>query len=353
MAQSPTASLLAPRPLSRGLSNIGSGTVDFKNCSMTKLKQLFAEQHRFMNHFFENLEYEPLQRFSEECLSCTGVIVFTGVGKSGFIAQKITQTLVSTGTKAVFLSPTDALHGDIGIIGQDDLLVLFSKSGGTEELLRLVPYARAKGCKLVSVTSVKGNKLEEACDMAIHLPLERELCPFDLAPVTSTAIQMLFGDTVAISLMLSRNLTKDEYAMNHPAGRIGKRLMLGVKDVMIAGDKLPTVHPEMKVVDTLVELSSKGCGCVLVTDSENKLLGTFTDGDLRRTLQSLGSGALQAEVQEVMSSSPSMVDAGVKAVDAMQSMERGSKKISFLPVVDSEGKLDGLVTLHGLVSAGL
>ena len=159
-----------------------SGSVDFNHCSMKSLKQLFGEQHRFMNYFFDNLEYEPLQRFCQECLECKGVVCFTGVGKSGFIAQKITQTLVSTGTKAVFLSPTDALHGDIGIIGPDDLLVMFSKSGGTEELLRLVPYARAKGAKLVSVTSVKGNKLDAACDMAITLPLERELCPFDLAP---------------------------------------------------------------------------------------------------------------------------------------------------------------------------
>jgi arabinose-5-phosphate isomerase len=339
--------------LSRGLSNKWHGPIDYQHSSVDALKQLFGEQHRFMNYFFDNLEYEPLQQFSQACLNCEGVICFTGVGKSGFIAQKITQTLVSTGTKAVFLSPTDALHGDIGIIGPSDLLVMFSKSGGTEELLRLVPYARAKGAQLVSVTSVKGNKLEAACDMSIHLPLERELCPFDLAPVTSTAIQMLFGDTVAISLMLSRNLSKDEYAMNHPAGRIGKRLMLSVTDVMISGDKLPVVSPDMKVVETLVELSGKGCGCVLVVDENNKLLGTFTDGDLRRTLQAKGSDALHALVSEVMSSTPCVIQSNVKAVDGMQMMEKGAKKVTFLPVVDPEGTLEGLVTLHNLVAAGL
>uniref|UniRef100_A0A061SPM1 Arabinose-5-phosphate isomerase n=1 Tax=Tetraselmis sp. GSL018 TaxID=582737 RepID=A0A061SPM1_9CHLO len=338
--------------VSRGLSN-SLGSVDYSHCSTGSLKQLFEEQHRFLNYFFDNLEYGPLQSFCEACLNCKGVLCFSGVGKSGFIAQKITQTLVSTGTKAVFLSPTDALHGDIGIVGPDDLLVLLSKSGGTEELLRLVPYARAKGAKLVSVTSVKGNKLEAACDMAIHLPLERELCPFDLAPVTSTAIQMLFGDTVAISLMLSRNLTKDEYAMNHPAGRIGKRLMLRVDDVMLTGEKLPLVTGEVKVVDTLVELSSKGCGCVLVVDNHNKLLGTFTDGDLRRTLQSIGPAALQTHVSEVMSKSPTVISAGAKAVDAMQTMEKGSRKVAFLPVVDDSSAVKGVVTLHGLVSAGL
>eukprot|EP00191_Tetraselmis_sp_GSL018_P000185 CAMPEP_0177612002 /NCGR_PEP_ID=MMETSP0419_2-20121207/20912_1 /TAXON_ID=582737 /ORGANISM="Tetraselmis sp., Strain GSL018" /LENGTH=320 /DNA_ID=CAMNT_0019108009 /DNA_START=262 /DNA_END=1224 /DNA_ORIENTATION=+ len=320
---------------------------------MKALKGLFAEQHRFMNHFFDNLDLAPLQEFCQACLDCQGVICFTGVGKSGFIAQKITQTLVSTGTKAVFLSPTDALHGDIGIVGADDLLVMFSKSGGTEELLRLVPYARAKGAKLVSVTSVKANKLATACDMDIHLPLERELCPFDLAPVTSTAIQMLFGDTIAISLMLSKDLSKDEYAKNHPAGRIGKRLMLGVKDVMISGANLPVVSPSIKVVDTLVELSSKGCGCVLVTE-DNNLLGVFTDGDLRRTLQTRGSGVLQLQVSEVMTSSACTIYGNVKAVDAMQAMEKGNKKVTFLPVLSAATqKLEGLVTLHHLVAAGL
>eukprot|EP00193_Tetraselmis_chui_P005426 CAMPEP_0177753874 /NCGR_PEP_ID=MMETSP0491_2-20121128/1702_1 /TAXON_ID=63592 /ORGANISM="Tetraselmis chuii, Strain PLY429" /LENGTH=373 /DNA_ID=CAMNT_0019269207 /DNA_START=93 /DNA_END=1213 /DNA_ORIENTATION=+ len=340
--------------MQRGLSNASSGSCfDYQQCTQSRLKQLFGEQHRFMNYFFDNLEYEPLQKFTEACLDCEGVICFTGVGKSGFIAQKITQTLVSTGTKAIYLSPTDALHGDIGILGPSDLLVMFSKSGGTEELLRLVPYARAKGAQLVSVTSVKGNKLEAACDMAVHLPLERELCPFDLAPVTSTAIQMLFGDTVAISLMLSRNLSKDEYAMNHPAGRIGKRLMLSVTDVMISGDKLPVVSPDMKVVETLVELSGKGCAAVLVADENKKLLGTFTDGDLRRTLQARGSVILETKVGDVMTRTPLTVDSAEKAVEAMQMMEKKDRKVTFLPVIDTEGGLQGLITLHGLVSAGL
>mmetsp|Transcript_27445 Transcript_27445/g.64996 ORF Transcript_27445/g.64996 Transcript_27445/m.64996 type:complete len:238 (+) Transcript_27445:178-891(+) len=188
--------------LRRGLSNSFSGDVNLNHCNVNALRDLFTRQQGFLDYFFSNLEYDSVERFCQTCLDCTGVICFTGVGKSGFIAQKITQTLVSTGTKAVFLSPTDALHGDIGIIGQDDLLVCFSKSGGTDELLKLLPYAKAKGAKLVSVASVRGSKMEEMCDMSVILPLERELCPFDLAPVTSTAIQMLFGDTVAIALML-------------------------------------------------------------------------------------------------------------------------------------------------------
>ena len=169
-----------------------------------------------------------VQAFTQLCVDTKGVIFFTGVGKSGFVAQKSAQTLVSTGTKAVFLSPTDAMHGDIGIVGPKDVLVLFSKSGATEELNKLIPCARAKGAYLVGVSSFKNSNFKDSCDMHVYLPLERELCPFDLAPVTSTAIQMLFGDTVAIALMQAKNLTREQYALNHPAGRIGKRLIFRV-----------------------------------------------------------------------------------------------------------------------------
>lgn len=214
-------------------------------------------------------------------------------------------------------------------------------------------FLQAKGAKLVSVTSVQGCKLEQLCDLAVHLPLERELCPFDLAPVTSTAIQMLFGDTVAIALMQAKNLTKDEYAMNHPAGRIGKRLILRVADIMLAGPEVPTVPPTAKITEVLGELSAKGCGCVLiVAPGSTALLGTFTDGDLRRSLQSLGAQMLQMPVEGLMNSSPLACDSQMKAVDAMQAMEGPPRKVTFLPVVDVH-QLVGLVTLHGLVSAGL
>lgn len=192
------------------------------------LLNLFKTQQKYLNHFFQNLSLPQTLTFTQTLLNSSGTIFFTGVGKSGFVAKKISQTLVSLGTKSSFLSPVDALHGDIGILSDSDILILLSKSGNTEELLRLVPCARAKGAHLISITSVEGNALAAACDMNVHLPLERELCPFDLAPVTSTAIQMVFGDTVAIAVMAARNLTKEEYAANHPAGRIGKSLIFKV-----------------------------------------------------------------------------------------------------------------------------
>ncbi|GLJ52811.1 hypothetical protein SUGI_1125060 [Cryptomeria japonica] len=275
------------------------------------MQQLFEEQRKYLNYFFSHVEYAEVQAFAQVLMDAKGVIFFTGVGKSGFVAQKITQTFVSTGTKAVFLSPTDALHGDIGIVGSNDVLVLFSKSGTTEELLRLVPCARAK------------------------------------------AIQMLFGDTVAIFLMQAKNMTRDQYALNHPAGRIGKRLIFRVQDVMKRQDELPLCKENDLIMDQLVELTSKGCGCLLVVDDEDHLLGTFTDGDLRRTLKSVREGVFKITVGQMCNRNPRSIGPNAMAVEAMQKMESPPSPVQFLPVVDHNNVVIGIVTLHGLVSAGL
>lgn len=269
------------------------------------------------------------------------------------MARKISQTLVSLGIRASFLSPVDALHGDIGILSSDDVLVLFSKSGNTEEMLRLVPCAKAKGAYLISVTSSESNCLTNLCDLNVHLPLERELCPFDLAPVTSTAIQMVFGDTVAIALMSARNLTKDEYAANHPAGRIGKSLIFKVRDVMKKQEDLPVCREGDMIMDQLVELTSKGCGCLLVIDEDCHLIGTFTDGDLRRTLKASGEGIFKLTVGEMCNRSPRTISPDAMAVEAMQKMESPPSPVQFLPVINDDNVLIGIVTLHGLVSSGL
>ncbi|CAM6092668.1 unnamed protein product [Calypogeia fissa] len=316
-----------------------------------QLKHLFTEQKKYLNYFFDHIDYDELHSFTKLLLECKGVIFFSGVGKSGFIAQKVCQTLVSTGTKSVFLNPTDALHGDIGIVGPEDIVVGFSKSGATEELVKLVPCARAKGAYLVGVSSFKDSKLAKICDMHVHLPLERELCPFDLAPVTSTAIQMLFGDTIAISLMQQKHLTREEYALNHPAGRIGKRLILRVQDVMKKGAEIPTCKEKDLVMEQLVELSHKGCGCLLVVDNKKRLLGTFTDGDLRRSLNEYGEGIFKMTVGELCNRSPRTMLFNSMAADAMGKMEQGSLK--FLPIVNHANVVVGIVTLHALVSAGL
>lgn len=205
----------------------------------------------------------------------------------------------------------------------------------------------------MSVTSVEGNTLTAVCDMNVHLPLERELCPFDLAPVTSTAIQMVFGDTVAIALMGARNLSKEEYAANHPAGRIGKSLIFKVKDVMKKQNELPICKEGDLIMDQLVELTSKGCGCLLVIDEESHLIGTFTDGDLRRTLKASGEGIFKLTVGEMCNRNPRTIGPDAMAVEAMKKMESPPSPVQFLPVIKDDNILIGIVTLHGLVSAGL
>lgn len=330
-------------------------TLDFSSHKISEntLLDLFKSQQNHLNYFFQHLSLPHTLTFTQTLLKCRGTIFFTGVGKSGFVANKISQTLISLGIKSGFLNPLDALHGDIGILSSDDVLVMFSKSGNTEELLKVVPCAKAKGAYLVSVTSVEGNALAGVCDMNVHLPVERELCPFDLAPVTSTAIQMVFGDTVAIAMMGARNLTKDEYAANHPAGRIGKSLIFKVKDVMKQQKELPVCREGDLIMDQLVELTSKGCGCLLVIDEEYHLIGTFTDGDLRRTLKASGEGIFKLTVGEMCNRSPRTIGPDAMAVEAMQKMESPPSPVQFLPVINRQNILIGIVTLHGLVSAGL
>ncbi|KAK4752648.1 hypothetical protein SAY87_021446 [Trapa incisa] len=320
------------------------------------LLNLFKAQQGHLNYFFQHLDLSQTLAFTNALLrfsSLGGTVFFTGVGKSGFVAQKISQTLVSLGTRSAFLSPVDALHGDIGILTNRDVLVLFSKSGNTEELLRLVPCARAKGTFLISVTSADESLLKGSCDMNVYLPLERELCPFDLAPVTSTAIQMVFGDTVAIALMEAKHLSKEAYAANHPAGRIGKSLIFKVKDIMKKQQELPLCREGDLIMDQLVELSSKGCGCLLVINGAYHLIGTFTDGDLRRTLKASGEGIFKLTVGEMCIRNPRTTSPETMAVEAMRKMESPPSPVQFLPVINDENILVGIVTLHGLVSAGL
>lgn len=216
-----------------------------------------------------------------------------------------------------------------------------------------MPCAKAKGAYLISVTSSEANGLVGLCDMNVYLPLERELCPFDLAPVTSTAIQMVFGDTVAVAMMAARNLSKEEYAANHPAGRIGKSLIFKVKDVMKKQEELPVCREGDLIMDQLVELTSKGCGCLLVIDDQYHLIGTFTDGDLRRTLKASKEGIFKLSVGQMCNRNPRTIGPDAMAVEAMQKMESPPSPVQFLPVIDQRNILIGIITLHGLVSAGL
>jgi arabinose-5-phosphate isomerase len=318
------------------------------------IERLLDKEKESLLHFFDTVDKKSIDHVARILLDCRGLILLTGVGKSGLVAEKISVTLTSTGSRAFYISPINALHGDIGIASAQDVMIMISKSGESEELLHLVPFLRNKGAKILSIVSNPHSRLAKASDYSLVIPLERELCPFDLAPTTSTVLQMIIGDILAISLMELKQITQDQYAMNHPAGRIGRRIVTKVKDLMLKGEAIPTSHPADILVDTLVELSNKRCGCVLIIDAERKLKGIFTDGDLRRTLQNKGAAALNSKLESVMIRTPRWINDTDLAWTALQKMEEDQKHpIMVLPVLDDEHRVVGIIKMHDIVQAGI
>jgi arabinose-5-phosphate isomerase len=318
------------------------------------LQELFELHRDYLNDFFDRVDLKASETILQAFLNCTGTIFFSGVGKSALVAKKIAVTMVSTGTRALFLSATDALHGDLGMVSDRDLFVFLSKSGESDELLNLTPYIRNKGAYLIGIVSSPNSRLAKACHLTISLPVKKELCPFDLAPTTSAAIQLIFGDVLAIALMRIKNFSLSDYALNHPAGRIGKRISLKVKDLMISGARLPACSPTAQIMNILGELSSKGCGCMVITDDQQQLLGIFTDGDLRRSLQKHGVKALEMRACDLMTKTPRTIGPDALAWEAMQRMEANQNQaIMMMPVVNPEKQVLGLIKMHDILQSGL
>jgi len=319
----------------------------------TMLKGLFEEYQRHLNFFFDRVEVNAAEEIYDLFLYCRGMLIFTGVGKSGVIAEKLAMTMISTGTRALYLPPMNALHGDIGIVTDKDVLICISKSGETDELLSLIPSAQQKGAKTVAWVSNPNSKLLKSCDMGIVLPLSKELCPFDLAPTTSTAIQLIFGDVLSVGLMKGKKFSINDYAFNHPAGTIGKKISLTVDDLMITGERLPLCNPDDQLKDVLVTLTNKQCGCILIVDPKERVLGIFTDGDLRRALQKGTTTMMEKQMKDLMTPSFIRTYSGALAWEALRLMQKGSeRKVMMLPVLDDDN-LIGLVRMHDIVKAGI
>jgi arabinose-5-phosphate isomerase len=321
---------------------------------MQEIQEILSRQKQYLEHYFTNLPLEQLQEVIRRCSKVSGLLVLTGVGKSGIIAEKIAMTLISTGTKALYFPPTNFLHGDIGILSEQDLLLLFSRSGETEELLHLIPFAKKRKTPIVAIVSHLNSRLARLADLSVYLPVEKELCPFNLAPTTSTLVQLLFGDLLTISLMQKKQFDLFEYSLNHPAGSIGKKMILKVEDLMFREQNIPTANPSDKLIDVLFELSDKKCGALLIVDEEKKLLGIFTDGDLRRALQAKGPSALEQSMKDLMINSTVVANQGQLAWDALALMQKDPKKyITTLPVVLNDRTVIGILRLHDIIQAGI
>jgi arabinose-5-phosphate isomerase len=317
------------------------------------IKKILDQQLQYTKHYFDSLNLPEVEKFVDLLFDCKGTLFFSGIGKSGLVAKKIAVTMVSTGTRASYISPTDAVHGDLGMLSPQDIFVILSKSGETDELIRLLPAIRNKNATVVAIVCNPKSRLGSGCHHSIVLPCERELCPFDMAPTTSTTAQIMFGDLLTIALMQRKEFGLAEYALNHPSGRIGKRITLKVKDLMLKGTSIPICFPSETLINVLTELSNKRCGCVFIVDKEERLLGIFMDGDLRRCLQKYGADILNAEIGSLMTQNPRSISPEALAWDALKLMEADPQcRISVLPVI-AEEKVQGLLHIHDIIQSGL
>lgn len=297
-----------------------------------------------LTHYIDN-DFEDCVR---EILQSKGRVVITGIGKSAIIANKIVATMNSTGTPALFMHAADAIHGDLGMIQSDDIVICLSKSGNTPEIKVLVPLLKRRGSKLVALVSNSSSYLAEHADYVLNATIAEEACPNNLAPTTSTTAHLAMGDALAVCLLELRNFSSEDFAKYHPGGSLGKQLYLKVEDV-ISNNQVPLVAPNTPLKDVILEISSKRLGATAVVDKENNLLGIVTDGDLRRMLQKESNiGAIKAE--DIMTRSPKKIDKGEFAVKALQLMQENN--ISQL-VVNDGSRVVGFIHLHDLLKEGI
>ena len=288
----------------------------------------------------------------EHMLHCEGRIVVTGMGKSGHIGDKIAATLASTGTPAFFVHPGEASHGDLGMITPKDVVLALSNSGETEEILTILPIIKRLGVPLITLTGNPASRLARAADANIDVSVAKEACPLGLAPTASTTASLAMGDALAIALLESRGFTEEDFARSHPAGSLGRRLLLRIEDLMHTGDTVPAVGEDATLSEALLEMSRKGLGMTTVVDLQRRVVGIFTDGDLRRLLD---HGEVQqirkVRVSEVMHRQCATVDAHLLAAEALRIMD--DKRINALPVTDRDGILVGALNMHDLLRAGV
>jgi len=284
------------------------------------------------------------------CLDTPGRVVVTGMGKSGHIGNKIAATFASTGTPSFFVHPAEASHGDLGMITTNDVLLAVSYSGETDEIVTILPLIKRMGARLLSITGNRQSTLASAADVHLDVSVTEEACPLNLAPTASTTATLAMGDALAVALLKLRGFTAEDFAMSHPSGSLGKRLLLRVADVMRTGNAIPRVSADVRLKDGLLEMTQKGLGMTAVVDDQQGILGVFTDGDLRRALDD-GVDVHVTTMQEIMNKKCKTTSSEVMAVEAVHMMEEN--KITSLLVADDDNRLIGALNIHDLFRAGI
>ncbi len=298
----------------------------------------------------KNIKDFDIEKAVDLIISCKGKLIVTGVGKSGLVGAKIAATLASTGTSSFFLHPTEAMHGDLGMIGKDDIVLAISYSGESEELIQLLPHIKRFDIPLIAMAKTKESTLGKYSDFFINISVSKEACPLDTAPTSSTTLTMAMGDALAVCLMKKRDFKKEDFASFHPGGSLGKKLFVKVAD-LLRKDNLPIVSRETKLKDAIVIMSEGRLGNVLILDEEGRLSSVLSDGDLRRALMS-DSFSLDCQIESISTKNPKTVqDKNILASDALRIIEE--YKIQVLIVTDKDGKVEGLLHIHDLIEAGI
>ncbi|BAI80509.1 arabinose-5-phosphate isomerase [Deferribacter desulfuricans SSM1] len=282
--------------------------------------------------------------------NCKGRLVVTGMGKSGLIGKKIASTFASTGTPSLFLHPAEGVHGDLGMIVKGDVVLAISNSGETDELVSILPIIKRLGVPLISIVGRLNSTLAKRSDCVLDASVEKEACPLNLAPTASTTAALALGDALAVALLEKRGFKEEDFALFHPSGSLGKRLLLKVSDIFHMGDKVPVVKSDVTVTEAILEMSSKGFGCTTIVDDNGALIGVLTDGDLRRGLEKY-KDLFERNVMDIASKNPKTIDEDSLAAKALQIMEKYS--ITSLIVIDDKKRPYGIVHLHDLLKSGI
>ncbi len=310
-------------------------------------KKTIDDEIRALNALKESIN-EDFEKAVNILLNASGKVIVTGMGKSGLIGKKIASTLASTGTPSFFLHPAEALHGDLGMVSKGDVLIAISNSGETQELLAIVPIVKRWGNKVISITNNPDSSLAKESDVHLYLNVEKEACPLNLAPTSSSTATLALGDALAITLLELRGFTKEDFARFHPGGSLGKKLMK-VYEVMHKGEELPLVKENYPLKETVIKMSEKGFGAAVVVDEENRLKGIITDGDLRRFINK-GKSIDTSSTKDAMTQNPKRISRDKYVLEALEEMEKYN--ITVMPVVEDDNKVIGLVHIHDILKSG-